>query len=404
MKDRHLGRQTPAFNIEGRPETFIAMIQRHGVLSRIMRARKCPCLASTGSPNVFCNICRGDGMVFDFQRKCLQPDEDSDINPDGSVVYPFRVPLIEPLTVERLLPPEQGGITRYNIDSYTDKEIRISGEPRPLQYEKMRVSYYFDRFEYSQDELAEVNPNTKTLTVAGTKFDDGYRSSNYFGIHGDIVIVDRIYDTSKGHEFKQFHFRKNQIYLSDGEPEPTPGKTLVSYYYVPPARVLTADITSRQDKNEKWTSDIPQGDCRIAIEPWYELGEGDLITLLSPTIFKNDVIIHNAAMDKLFEFDVGRVDDLIFDQEGNRYYHGQDFILRNFRDLVWIGKQPAPGKRISVRYGYHPTFVVFIDNPMPNTLENKQYPQTVNAKLWAKTMAKDTEMLVGQNMEFGYSA
>jgi len=404
MQDRHVGRETPVFVIEGHPDKFIGLIQRHGVLSRIMRARRCPCATSTGSPDIYCDLCMGDGMIYDFQRKMLQADEDSDIGVDSSVVYPFRIPVIEPVRVERLLAPEQGGIKEYTIDEYTASEIRISGNPLPRKYEKMRVTYYFDRFEYVQDELVTVDAATRILTTKGTAFDGGHRSSNFFNVHGDIAVVEKVYDTEKSHTYTNYTFRKNKIYVDPGEPAPTPDKVQVSYYYVPPARVLTSDIEVRQLKQEKWTSELPEGECRMAMEPWFELGEGDIITLLTPTLYKNEIIKHSGVIDKLIEFDVARIDEIIFDEDGKRYEVNIDFVLKGFRDISWIGNQPVPGKRISVRYGYHPTYVVFQDHPMPNTLENKQYPQVVRAKIWAKTLSKDIETMKPLDSDFGYAS
>lgn len=402
--DRHPGRATPVFVVEGRVDTFIGLIQRHGYVSRILRARRCPC-AVAGSPDLYCGVCRGDGFVYDYQRKLLQVDEDSSVSRDGSIVYPFRVPMLEPIRVERLLAPEQGGNVEYAVDSYTAEEIRISGDPLPMPYEKMRVSYYFDRFEHVVDEVVDVDVATKTLTVKSVKFDDGYRSSNAFGATGDLVIVERVYDNSTSHEFSDYTFQKDQIYLGETEPAPTPGEVVVTYYYVPVTKVIPADILSRREKGEKFTTELPQGECRIAFEPWFEIAEGDLITFLISTSFKNEVLSHVTDRDKLFEFDVASVDDEIIDEDGVRYRKGVDFVLRNLHDLVWLGTgtQPAAGKKISVRYGYHPTYVCFIDQSQPNNAENKQFPNIINARLWGKTLAKPNESLPAQNYNWGYA-
>ncbi len=391
--DRHVGRSSPTFVVEGDPDTFIGLIRRHGVLSRVMRSRKCPCITTTGSPNIHCMLCRGDGYVFDFQRKLLQADEDCEVRKDRSVVLPFRVPILEPVSVERLLPPEQGNIKKYVIDRFDAFNIYISGSPLPLHWQKLRVSYYFDRYNSVVGDLVEVDAATKTLTTTLTKYDGEHRIGNVEDVHGDLAIITRIYDAQLDHTFSDFTFRKNRIQLSDNEPTPTPGKVEVDYFYVPPTQVLPSDLESQDDK-EKWMSDLTSGTVRVGLEPWYELSEGDLVTILVAEYFRDEVIVHSSVgVDKLNEFDISRIDDEIFDEDGVKYRKGIDYYLRPFRDLVWIGSQPNQGKRISVRYGYHPTFSIFINNPVPNNLENKRFPKIFMAKYYSMTLPKDLEKI-----------
>lgn len=402
-RDRHLGRGTPTFVVEGDPNTFIGLIRRHGVASRIMRARACPCMgANYGTPDTYCNLCHGDGYIYDFQRKLLQADEDSDVKKDRTKVHPFRVPILEPIKVERLLPPEQGGIKVYDIVDYDQTTITISGTPLPRHWQKMRVSYWFDRYNLVEGEVPDVNVNTKTLTVTGPRYDDGHRTGNVMNATGDIALVNQIKRPSDGYVFTNFSFTKNKIYLKGSEPDPDPDDIEVTYYYAPTTQVLVADLSSRKVK-EKWMGDLPSGSVMMSFEPWYELGSGDLITLLTPEFTKNEVISHgDTGVDKLLEFDVSEVDDVIFDQDGTQYREGEDWVLQNFHDVVWIagGKQPASGTVLSVRYNYHPTYTVFQDQGVPNALENKLYPKSVLAKLWGRTLNKESETL--ENARYSY--
>mgnify|MGYP007100240944 CR=1 FL=1 len=101
-------------------------------------------------------------------------------------------------------------------------------------------------------------------------------------------------------------------------------------------------------------------------------------------------IINNLPGDnKLFE--------KISINDGIIYNKDSDYILTNFRDIRWIGREPEVGKKISMKYGYFPTYTIFGDQPMPNTMENKYYPQVVNAKLWTKTLEKDVSRMPEQN-------
>ena len=386
--DRHVGRGSPTFVVEGNPDSFIRLIKQHGVLSRVCRARKCPCVTVSGSPNIYCKLCKGDGFVYDFQRKFLQADEDSDVKSDRSLVLPFRVPILEPLSVEKLLPPEQGGIVDYNIDSFDAFGIKISapsGKTLPHHFNKMRVSYFFDRYSYVNEERVIVNSTLRTLTTVKTLFDDEHRTSNFQNAHGDITIINKIVSASTGFEYKDYSFRKNVIILRESDPIPQENDILVDYFFAPATKILPSDLNNQERKGEKWESALQQGAVKIGLEPWYELSQGDLITFLVPELFREEIIVHSShSMDNIFEFDVSRVHDEIFDEDGRKYRINIDYILQPYRNIVWIGSQPNPGKKISIRYGYHPTYIIFEDNPQPNALENKQYPVTVLGKSWSK--------------------
>lgn len=391
--DRHKGRSTPTFVVEGDPNKYIGLINRHGVFARIMRARVCPCTTTGGQPDIYCNQCRGDGLIYDFQRKLLQADEDSDVRTERNVIYPFRVPILEPISVERMLPDEQGGIRKYDIIDFDAFTIKIGGHPQnlPRHYNEMRVSYYFDRYNYVDNEYVEVEPATKRLFTKNTLFDDEYRTSNQVQAHGDITIIEKLVDDKTGHVYQNYTFRKNVVMLDDSEPTPTKGYVRMSYFYAPVTRVLPTDFETANDQ-ETWTHALESGTINIGVEPWYELGQGDLITFWSTFFYRDQVVIHSGqGYDQLNEFDIHDLDDIIFDEDGVRYRKGVDFYLQPFRSIVWVGNQPNAGKKISVRYSYCPTYRIFRENPVPNRLENKFYPTTFMAKRFAMGLPKDVE-------------
>lgn len=389
--DRHAGRSSPVFVIEGHPDKFNGILQRHGVLCRVQRARRCPCGGRSGSPSMFCNQCHGDGFVYDYQRKFLQQDEDSDVSFDGLNVLPFRVPILQPVRVERLIAPEQGDIREYKVVSFTDTAIGISGDDLPKPWMKMRVSYYFDRYNKAIGDQVSVDPLTRVITTTATRFSDGHRTGNALNLHGDITEIIRVYNSVTGYVYREVSFRRNQIYLSGAEPEPVDGQIKADYYYAEPTRILPADMDTSEDK-EKWTSQLSSGTLRLAVEPWYEISQGDLITFLSSMFWRDEIVSHSSnGYDLLTEFDVGMLDDYIFDEDGIRYQQGRDFYLRRFREIAWLKRQPEPQKLINVRYGYHPTVIIFQNNAVPNVIENKPYPQIVYAKMWNKKLKKDIE-------------
>ncbi len=402
-QDIHPGRKFPVFTIEGDPQNFINLIQDHGQLARIMQARLCPCSTKSGSPSLFCEICHGDNFVYNFQRKLLQADEDSIVKGDRSVVLPYRIPILEPISVERVIAPEQNGIKKYTIDSFDATKINISGNPLPYHWNRLRVSYYFDRYEYIAEDLVDVNVNSKTLTTTKTLYDGETSFGNVDNAHGDITIVEKIVNYVTEYEYTNYTFQKNQIQIGAGEPELVEDQIKVDYYYAPATKVLPMDLDTRNDK-ESWTSILQSGNIRMSVEPWYNLSEGDLITFLTSEFIKQAIIKHNSAtgQDRINEFDVSSLNDEIIDEDGRKYFKNVDYYLKPFRDIIWIGQQPENGKAFNVKFLYRPTFTVFLDNPVPNNLENKKYPKTFNGKYFNPFKPKDVERI--RNPEYDPSS
>ncbi len=393
-QDLHPGRLTPTFVIQAVPQNFIKLIQQHGLLCRVLQSRKCPCSTLSGSPSLFCPQCRGDAFVYNYQRKLLQADEDSIVRGDRSVVLPYRVPVLEPLSVERIIAPEQGGIKKYNIESFESEKIHISGDVLPQPWQKLRVSYYFDRYDLVEGDQVDVEVNTRTLTTTQTRFDGENLYGNVDEVHGDITIIERIYNSDTGYEYTNYTFSRNKVFIGNGQNELVPGKIRMDYFFAPPTKVLPMDLDTRNDK-ESWTSIMTSGDIRMSLEPWFDLVEGDLITFLSAEFSKHQIIQHNGVTgeDRINEFDVSRLNDIIIDEKQREYFRGIDYCLKDFRKIVWIGDRPADGDTFSVKFLYRPTFIIFLDNPVPNNMENKRFPKTFNGKYFNMAKPKDVEKI-----------
>jgi hypothetical protein len=404
MIDKHLGRSSPVFTYIGNPEKFISLINKYGILAKVMQAIKCPCVNDDGSPSIYCNICNGDGFIYRFQRKFLQLDEDTeyrdwinDFNDPRTemYIYPFRVPILQPIKVERVSEPELGGIVEYDILEFDSEKIKIGKKNPtdrfPLHYEKMRVSYYFDNYVKIENELVEVDVNNKILTTKSTLYkNEPYSFSNVFQIHGNIAEIIEIKNINNNHLYTNYKFNRNKIYinLNPNEPNLEENKISVSYYYVPPCKVLPADFDIRTEL-EKFNTSLKTGTIRIALEPWYEVSQGDIIILLTYFYYNNDIITHRNNLDTLSQFNVVKLDDIIIDENGTKYYLNIDYIHYDFNKIKWIGNQPEQGTKFSIRYSYNPTFIVFQDEPIFNNLTNKNFPVIVYAKLWNQTLQKD---------------
>lgn len=388
-RDRHVGRAAGAFTIRAKPESFIKLINTHGVFSRVVRSRKCPCITETGSPSLVCKNCHGDGFINDFQRELLQSDEITDVNySDTTILEPYRVPMIRPLKAETVLPPEQGGIIKHEIVSFNENQIIIAAENKPRYYHPVRVSYIFDRYEYVEAESPLVNPDHRILKVQGPIIDDGNSTSNIQEAAGDITIIKKIWDVETGEEFKIYKFHRNYIFVENATLRP--GKVRVSYYYAPIERVLVTDLANNQMDSEDFQRALLSGAVRVTLAPWFEIGQGDIITLLTATYYRDEVIAaSDAGVDELTEWEVSDLDTTAFDSIGNIYVRDTDFILLPRNKVKWIKKRPNVGHSYTIRYGYRPTLIVYQDGPQPNVLENRTFPKVVFMQAYSRTRHKE---------------
>ena len=387
MKDTNIGRSNPPFTITNNPDTHNGLIRRHGTPARILESRKCSCINELGHPPISCKKCRGEGYIYNFQRKLLMADERNNFSyKEKGLIHPYMQPLMEPLKVETVMHQSQGGIQRYEIESFTDDSIKLKGNPDlPLQYFPVRLSYYFDRYDYlSGVTLIENSRISGVYKCSEVEIESNLEFSNINNIEGDIVKIDKLYTGNK--EYKSYSFTKNRIYIT----EPITGPVQADLYYAKPARVLNSNL-DHSEKDVQNIVKLPEGELNIGLESWWRVSTGDLITLLDIEYIENDIITHSGANDKLSQFDVSRLPEEIR-SKNSTFIEGKDYILNGYRGIEWINRRPQKDEIYSVRYYYRPTYICIPNESTINKMDLKYFPQTVRMKLWRPLTGVDINL------------
>ena len=378
--------QEQSVTVFGNPESFKKLIKNHGQLCKIKQALVCPCVSvNHGSPDMHCNICKGDGYVYTYQRRFLVTDENSPSCENK--VFPFWQPVIAVTKVQNVTSEIQGGITEIPVTSFDDESITV--ETLLTNYEKKRVTYEFDGWTHVEEELLTVDEDNGIMYVTGTVFDAGYQSSNPLNAYADIAQIVKIWHSDTLAELTDYTFEGNAIFTDEPIED---GKMYIEYYYSDLTQVISTDIATRNN-SESWTHELASGETRLAFYPFWDISRGDIIVVAATVLWKNETFTHTKDIDKLWEIEIFQLNDVIIDEDGNRYNIDTDYILYG-RYVKWIGDQPDTNKICSVRYGYKPAFIIFEDNPQPNNLENKAYPKIAMAKSWSKISKQDIANLM----------
>lgn len=385
-QDTNVGQQT-SLAVYGNPESFKKLINNHGLTCKIKQAISCPCVGrNNGSPDMNCDICNGDGYVYTYQRRFLISDENSNVC--GKVVTPFFRPILSVEKVQSMNSAIQGGIKDFSVESFDDTTITLTEAPCP--HTKKRVTYNFDGWTYVAREKLRVDVINKIMYADGTIFDAKYQSSNPLKAYADIAHVVRIWNDTTGKELKTYSIEGNTLSTTQSITD----NMYIEYYIADLTKVLASDVNNTS-ASEIYSHDLESGECKMAFFPYWELSIGDIIVLSAVVLYKSEQIVHQKDLDRLHEIECFDLNEVIIDEDNNRYMIDQHYILQG-RHIKWItSTKPDIGKIFSVRYGYKPAYIIFENNAMPNNLENKIYPITVHAKSWTKTSKDDLARLNG---------
>ena len=389
--NRNIGAQE-ALQVKGNPESFRKLIQNHGQMCKVKQAIACPkCLgANHGAADFNCTICRGQGYIYTYQRRFMVSDELSPCNRSATEFYPYYYPILEVTGIQRMSDERQGGISEIEIDHFDESTIYVKpGQIR--NFEANRTTYFFDGWTRVIGDVLKVNAAHGLMWPTQTIYDAKYQSSNPLRAEADIAQVDRIYNSVTGESITDYILVGNTIQTKQPIVD---GQMKADYYYADLTTIITADLITKEE-NEQFTHSLVSGDIRMAIFPWLNLARGDIVVIAADAQYYTEMLVHQSDMDVLFQLECFEINDLILDEDGNKYYRDIDYILDGLHFIRWLtDNQPKKGKIISTRVGYKPAFIVFDDAPERNNLENKKYATIVHAKAWTKTNKNDIQKIM----------
>lgn len=397
------GAGRPIFPVEAHPEKMDEVIERQGQYVRIILSRKCPNLAQGGKHNLYCDLCGGRGALLSYQRRARVFEERI---LDRYASTPDRLhtwwrPIIEVEKVMLHRHSSQGGNIFFTSSSFSGNEIVLTGVDPPKYWERVLVTYWYDRWESVSDERITSN-GTSTITVTKTEISTE-NTSNPFLIYGDLTEITQVRNLNPLHPYTYTvkGFDRQNIYLDSAAPGyvNVAGDVIsVSYWFCGAAKIAT-EMIDTQERAEKIGHDIKVGDVMSTIPSYYDIGEGDLVTFLASELRKEAVIIRGAGnYDEFPEFDVTRIaDNFLLDETGARYTFGTDFVIQQYNNLVWLAGRPRPvqGKRYTVVFYYRPTYRVFMKGPSYNRAENKAFPMKVFLRSFEKVRNADFSRVDG---------
>lgn len=394
------GGNSPIFKIEARPQEHDAVIDRQGQWARIIHSLPCSCL-NNGKINLFCNKCNGRGFVYYFQSEKEVWEEDSP-HTGQNILYPFWTPITKVIKVQRKLAEVQGGNKNYKIDSFTDEEIFISGQPTPKHYEIIQCTYRFSNFEteyqtftYNGDNYFKLDLRIDKIFQERKNQDDWQSLSNAYSVECDINKIIEVKNLTKDitYDLSLTRIKKQYIYLDVDEITiDINDKIKITVEYVFPEKVATTQLSSKK-MLEKWGSDVESGDVDATFQSWTDIKNGDIITFLISAQSKYSKMKRTRKnYDEIPEFDVIEILEDIKDEDGIIYKRGIDFEIRNYNDLYWIGNKPDQEKIYSIVYSYKMTYIVQAENKRHINNENKRFPRNVLLREYSRVKNKEPKI------------
>jgi len=399
-----MGRNTSAYanqtfaRIEGRPEEHEAVIRRHGQYARLIQAKKCPCIKN-GKPSLFCNLCNGKGYILSFQEDYEIIDENS---PHGcsslNEVKPFWNPISKVIKIQRAVKDFCGGDQiLYDVLNFTDDTITlVDNGSLPKMYEPLKVTY---RYRIPEEVLNEnsIHDGTFIIHTIETEVEIDAENSNPFNIHGDISSVSRVYNVTQNYTYTVLSFKKQSIILDDnGGAAPIPDVLdvlQVDYEYIKPIKVIVGRVNV-VNALTKWGEDLKQGDLECTLAGGHFVKRGNILSLLTSFLNESTVITRGAGTkDEIPQFDVVELVGNILDEDGVEYINDTDFMLSEYNDLIWILNKPIQGKKFTVVYRYHPSYIVYKREVELMNAEDKRFPQTMLLRMFNKFTSKELDIL-----------
>lgn len=381
-----LGFNTPISLRLGR-DNYEALIERHGQYVRWRSSARCACVNSTNrQPNARCPICSGNGIIYGYQKK-EDRTEELPIGKDYFVELTDRTGetingvylkgnKIEHEQFGRFIKP---GSNQVSTDEYVTIHSTISSE------KKITVA-----------ELIDVGGGY--FRVSGCRVGTPRIETIVHDSPGDVLSVKKVSDGVKDFEILEYRMDMIRLKLTKpAEPEEEGGEkpegeipiliegTLFAtdIVWIEPSKFFI--LSQGFNEVDSKMVEAVGGDAVLTAPYSCDIGEGDVITVLSGSSIAKEVITRgkgDLSEDMINAFFVESIERIFTTIK--EYNQGIDYILTGTNKIHWLTLDaPKEGESYSLVYKYLPTYTIIRTLPSLRTSENQRMPRRAVLKLFA---------------------
>jgi len=337
-------------NIRQHPNLYNQSIARHGQSVRWKSALPCYCLTEYGRTDPQCKKCFGRGTIFHIVETAKRIERG--ISLGGRIINSKK----KISSIERLSDLANNSLAYSsfdNTDIILSKAIQ-KGKGWQLEYEENLINTFTGIGLWKGNGIIKVSiPQESSLQGNFT---------------GEITKVNSATNTTQQTSINVLDFWDNRILTNSSIEESD--SIEIDCEYVMPVKFSISNLSFKQKKERFKTSQ--KGELQATIPSFYEVGTGDMVTLLKATQKMATIGIVNGTyrLPVFYAKSIIRIEDNLGKIEGAT-------IIRN-NEIAWGGRKPT--EKFSVSFTYNPTYLVDDDIPDPRHAENKNFPRKVILK------------------------
>lgn len=370
-----LGKNSPVVLSLGR-ENYEALIERHGQYVRWRRARLCPCTAKGSKyQDPHCKKCGGSGFLYGYQT---------------TYTGTLRLQAIDGFLT---LPEENEHGTVAKIYNYAGvsfpfvqhgRYLELINPPVRLTRGELLDVVFTDSLISTLDQAALVRVAAGIYRVNGLPVKPSTIQGVYYAPFCDVIKIEALQD-SDGADIPISGYRKDCVTVADTVDAPVLYAKHIEY--IKPVKFIL--LSQNLSKASLALLQKHAGDAVCTFPYYYDVSEGDIMTVLSGTVTQKQTLIksNNETEDILLEY---FVEDIIsLESVETVYQKGVDFVLAETNRIRWIGSTvPAKGTNLSITFTYHPTYRVVKNIPSLRTSEDQRIPRKVIVQLLSNFQEK----------------